>query len=238
MRAAARQLDPQRVEELMREYRRSPERFFANYGGGPSIGYDLLDQKGRTYPPAAIVQAALGWKDIKGGLKHADSAGAALRANGFRVVKKGKFRSKRGVSDKDRIATKLRDILKTEEVRSRRVRVGSDVLRQFALLHHITCEISGIDDTSLLRVSHIIAWSKDAKLRLDPDNIVLLSSLWDAAFDRGLISFNDQGFAIFSSQLSKIAVKALQGSEQKALALNARRRMFLSEHRKAFGFSE
>jgi predicted restriction endonuclease len=52
--------------------------------------------------------------------------------------------------------------------------------------------MTGITETALLRASHIVPWAEctDEK-RLDVHNGVLLSALWDAAFDRGLISFTE-----------------------------------------------
>ena len=46
---------------------------------------------------------------------------------------------------------------------------------------------------ALLLASHIIPWTAcetDAE-RLNPDNGLILSALWDAAFDKGLVSFTD-----------------------------------------------
>ena len=89
MRKVERQLDPDKVRARMKEFRRGEAAFYAKYGGGPSVGYDLIDDEGHRYPPAAIVQAALGWSDVKGGVKARDSAGRGLRLHGFRVIKKG-----------------------------------------------------------------------------------------------------------------------------------------------------
>jgi predicted restriction endonuclease len=49
-------------------------------------------------------------------------------------------------------------------------------------------------DPALLRASHIVPWAQcqtDA-LRLDVPNGLLMSALWDAAFDAGLVSFDDE----------------------------------------------
>jgi predicted restriction endonuclease len=40
--------------------------------------------------------------------------------------------------------------------------------------------------------------------RLDVHNGLLLSALWDAAFDKGLISFGDDGKGIAGAQLSEL----------------------------------
>lgn len=43
---------------------------------------------------------------------------------------------------------------------------------------------------ALLRASHIVPWSQDPSLRLDPHNGLCLNALHDAAFDRGLITLS------------------------------------------------
>ena len=66
-------------------------------------------------------------------------------------------------------------------------------------------------DAALLRASHIKPW-KDCTTtaeRLDVYNGLLLSALWDAAFDKGLVSFDNHGAPIFSPHLSSAARTAL-----------------------------
>lgn len=230
MRAAGRNLDPKVVRQKMKEFRKDEAAFYKKYGGGPSTIYDLLDDQGRTYPPAAIVQAALGREDIKGGLKHSDSAGVALRDNGFRVVAKGEFRRVNDAS-LDADLEKLKAIQETEEKGRSKRRLGATILRKFVLQHRVKCEITGIADVRLLRVSHIVAWSEDEAARLDPDNVILLSALWDAAFDSGLVSFDKNGMSIFGKGLSAEAKDELSKSERNSLAINEGRAAYLAKHR-------
>ncbi|MCY7270667.1 MAG: HNH endonuclease [Sphingomonas bacterium] len=217
----------------MAEYRADPDQFFVKYGGGPSTGYDLIDDVGYTYPPAAIVQAALNREDVKGGLKHSDSAGVALKFHGFRVIEKGKFR-REPATEKDK--AQLLGIEETERLGAAKVRIGAGTLRQFALKHRVCCEVTDIVEPELLRVSHIVAWSEDKPSRLDPDNIILLSSLWDAAFDRGMISFNMAGCAIFGPRLAETTLKHMRFSESKSLAISDARSEYLARHRRKHGF--
>jgi hypothetical protein len=56
--------------------------------------------------------------------------------------------------------------------------------------HDGKCCITGITSLPLLRASHIVPWSKNATLRLDPRNGLCLNALHDAAFDRGLITLS------------------------------------------------
>ena len=76
----------------------------------------------------------------------------------------------------------------TEAERLVVMRVGQDIFRK-ALMDYWngTCPLTGITDPALLRASHIVPWSEceTDSLRLDVYNGILLSSLWDAAFDGG-----------------------------------------------------
>jgi hypothetical protein len=87
-------------------------------------------------------------------------------------------------------------------------RVGQDIFRDRLMTYwQGRCPLTGITDPALLRASHIIAWkdcTSDAE-RLDVHNGVLLSALWDAAFDRGLVTFDDEGRPTFSAKLSESA---------------------------------
>jgi putative restriction endonuclease len=68
------------------------------------------------------------------------------------------------------------------------------------------CPITGITDPPLLRASHIVPWSECGdEQRLDVHNGLLLSALWDAAFDKGLVSFADDGKPLASPRLSEVA---------------------------------
>ncbi len=87
-------------------------------------------------------------------------------------------------------------------------RVGQNLFREALLTYwHERCPLTGITDTTLLRASHIVSWAEcesDAQ-RLDVHNGLLLSALWDAAFDKGLVSFNNDGSVLVSPNLSREA---------------------------------
>ncbi len=84
-------------------------------------------------------------------------------------------------------------------------RIGQDLFRAALMSRwNASCPLTGITDPTLLRASHIIPWAAcetDAE-RLNPDNGLLLSALWDAAFDKGLVSFSETGEPLFSTLLS------------------------------------
>jgi hypothetical protein len=87
-------------------------------------------------------------------------------------------------------------------------RIGQDIfLNRLMDYWQGRCPLTGISDPALLRASHIIAWkdcANDAD-RLDVHNGLLLSALWDAAFDNGLLTFDDDGLPQFSPKLSETA---------------------------------
>lgn len=102
--------------------------------------------------------------------------------------------------------TAVKDLPRTTEAERLVVqRLGQDIFRDRLMTYWgRKCPLTGIDNPELLRASHIKPWAKcdDDAERLDVHNGLLLSALWDAAFDCGLVSFNDDGTPIFSPRLS------------------------------------
>lgn len=111
-------------------------------------------------------------------------------------------------------------------------RVGQDIFRDRLMTYwQGRCPLTGITDPALLRASHIIAWKdcgSDAE-RLDVHNGLLLSALWDAAFDRGLVTLDDGGLPQFSPWLSETARGELRW--QAPIPLTDKHRVRLSRHR-------
>lgn len=111
-------------------------------------------------------------------------------------------------------------------------RVGQDIFRDRLMTYwQGRCPLTGITDPALLRASHIVPWKDcaDDAERLDVHNGLLLSALWDAAFDRGLVTFDDDGIPQFSPKLSEAARVALLW--QKPIPFNDNHRAKLSWHR-------
>ncbi len=95
--------------------------------------------------------------------------------------------------------TQVADLPRATEVERLVVqRIGQDIFRAGLMDYwQGCCPLTGISDPDLLRASHIIPWAdceSDAE-RLDVHNGLLLSALWDAAFDRALVTFDDEGKA-------------------------------------------
>lgn len=127
----------------------------------------------------------------------------------------------------------------TEVERIVKERVGQSYFRR-ALMDYWNgrCPITGISDDALLRASHIVPWAKcrSDEERLDVHNGLLLAAHWDAAFDRGLASFDDQGCALLKPELSEAALKLLAPERATPLPLDLAHRRQLEWHRAHYGF--
>ena len=96
----------------------------------------------------------------------------------------------------------------TEVIRSVKTRVNQNFFRTVVLGNYSNkCAVSGIDIAELLIASHIIPWAANEKERLNPANGICLSSLYDKAFDKGLITLSDDFTLKLSSRLSKMSDK-------------------------------
>lgn len=128
----------------------------------------------------------------------------------------------------------------TEAERLMRQRIGQNRFRA-ALLDYWngTCPMTGVTETLLLRASHIVPWAEcvsDAQ-RLNVHNGLLLAAHWDAAFDAGLISFDDSGRPLLSEALSEPARTMLSNCEGVTLQFHDGHREHLRWHRQCYGFS-
>lgn len=83
-------------------------------------------------------------------------------------------------------------------------RIDQNAFRKMILNNYNnTCAISGINDSRLLIASHIIPWSKRIESRLNPENGICLSALYDKAFDSGLITVRPNDYTVMISKSLK-----------------------------------
>ena len=93
--------------------------------------------------------------------------------------------------------------------------------------------MTGFAVRDLLRASHIKPWKDSNNFeRLDPFNGLLLSPSYDAAFDGGYITFNDDGKIEFCSRLSQEDFEQI-GIISKSVtqSLDSRHLAYLGYHR-------
>lgn len=96
------------------------------------------------------------------------------------------------------------DIDKTGEdkVVEARVRLGQSYFRKMVLHNYDNqCCVTGLNVPQILRASHIVGWAEDKANRMNPENGLCLSATYDAAFDKHLISFDDDYRMIVSKEI-------------------------------------
>ncbi len=108
------------------------------------------------------------------------------------------------VLPKEGIKVRKRPQGDTEVTATVKQRRGQEYFRD-AVLNNFggACGVSGIAVRQLLVASHILPWRSHAAERLNVRNGLCLSRLHDAAFDIGLISFDDELRMMLSPALKK-----------------------------------
>jgi hypothetical protein len=97
------------------------------------------------------------------------------------------------------------------------------------------CCITGIDHEAFLIASHIKPWHASSdRERLDPENGLLLSVAYDAAFDKGYITFSAKDGRLRASKLIEKGTLGRLGIDGSArlMGLSARNRDYLAFHNK------
>ena len=112
-------------------------------------------------------------------------------------------------------------------------RVGQGYFRQQVLQRWDgKCAVTGSDVLSILIASHIIPWSEASDdERLDVDNGILLSPLYDALFDKHLISFDNEGNILFSPTMSDDHIGQLGISINAKISVKRGMLKYLARHR-------
>ena len=115
-------------------------------------------------------------------------------------------------------------------------RVGQGQFRQdLFTLWQARCCATKLDIDRLLVASHIQPWSSSSDAeRLDPYNGLLLSAAYDAAFDRGLITLEDDGTwtrvaNLTDEQWDQAGLGRL--SDHRVLGLSDEHKRYLARHR-------
>lgn len=176
----------------------------------------------------------------------AESTGPAARGHAGAFVFPSLEKLRGGVSAAYRLSVSLpsfpleqyevatRELGDTEGERIQKFRIGQNIFRD-ALMEFWSgaCAVTGISHPELLRASHAKPWARCASNaeRLDVFNGLLLSALWDAAFDSGLVTFGDDGGVIPSPSLSPDARNELAIASVGKLPLREEHQPYLAFHR-------
>lgn len=107
------------------------------------------------------------------------------------------------------------------------------------------CEVTGVDNRAMLIASHIHPWAADDatnKDRLDPNNGLSLTPNLDKLFDRGFISFDDEGRLLVKTEDEKLLRQLLPYSSADPVGLikkpTSEQCVFLAKHREIYKFVE
>jgi hypothetical protein len=115
-----------------------------------------------------------------------------------------------------------------------KARIGQGVFRERIIRHwNEACAVTGCGELDLLIASHIKPWRACTfEEALDVTNGLLLIPNLDAAFDKGYITFDDEGHLVVSPQLRDDTRESFGISEQMRLThIYPQHREYLSFHR-------
>lgn len=126
------------------------------------------------------------------------------------------------------------DVPETEKEQLIRSRRGQGLFRQRVLVIEPRCRLTGVDDHSFLIASHIKPWKDcDNAERLDGDNGLMLAPHVDRLFDRGWISFEDDGELLVSPQAMPILAAWKISPISNVGAFTKGQKTYLAFHRNA-----
>lgn len=116
-----------------------------------------------------------------------------------------------------------------------KVRVNQSEFRKYLLARYSKCCLCGVSNTQLLIASHIKPWAESEPAeKLDVNNGLLLCPNHDSLFDKGLISFEDDGKIIMSENLSETDKFFLNVNENMKLNVREENKPYLKYHRNKY----
>ncbi len=114
-----------------------------------------------------------------------------------------------------------------------KIRVNQSVFRDKLLKKYNKCCLCGVTNTDFLVASHIKPWVLSSpREKLDVNNGLLLCPNHDKLFDKGMISFDDNGSIIISELLSSNDKIFLNINENLKIVVDDEMRNYLNFHRK------
>lgn len=104
----------------------------------------------------------------------------------------------------------------------------NDVLRLWG-----KCAVTGCKTKCLLTASHIkaVIYCENHDEKIDPYNSILLSKVYDALFDRGLITFRDDGTIVVSKKIPRSDLEAVGVKLTAKIHLHPQQLPYLKFHR-------
>jgi HNH endonuclease len=120
----------------------------------------------------------------------------------------------------------------TEKQQLIKARIGQGLFRDRLLSYWGKCCLTDCELQGVLRASHIKPWRECTNFeRLDVFNGLLLSPNMDALFDKGLISFKNNGDLLISSKVSQLSQKILGCNSNMKILLQPNHKKYIEWHR-------
>jgi hypothetical protein len=102
------------------------------------------------------------------------------------------------------------DLTKTEKETLVKARRGQGKFRALVLGREVKCRVTGVDKPEHLIASHIKPWrSASNGERLDPENGFMLTPSIDHLFDKGFISFENDGKILLADIVDRVSMERM-----------------------------
>ena len=117
------------------------------------------------------------------------------------------------------------------------MRINQGIFKERLLHRYNHCCLCKVSEQNFLIASHIKPWKdSDENERLDVDNGFLFCPNHDKAFDRGYISFDNEGNILISGQLDDVNKRFLNIYEDMKIELTDGNKQYLQYHRNKYSF--
>jgi hypothetical protein len=123
-------------------------------------------------------------------------------------------------------------VTETEKEQVIKSRIGQSTFKKELINIERKCRLCGVSDERFLVASHIKPWSKsNNQERLDVNNGLLLCPNHDSLFDKGFISFDEDGIIMISERLGETTKVFININETMSIRMNRGQKQYMKWHR-------
>jgi hypothetical protein len=138
--------------------------------------------------------------------------------------------------DKEQERIERASIPQTEKEQLIKARIGQGIFKTELSKIEDGCRVTGVRNSTFLTASHIKPWCQSNPYeKLDGNNGLLLSPHVDRLFDRGFISFSDEGDILVKDSVKDV-VETWGLSTKNVGKFNNRQKLYLADHRQRYHF--
>lgn len=126
-----------------------------------------------------------------------------------------------------------KEIVDTEKEQLVKARIGQSTFKKALLAIEKKCKLCGLSEEAFLIASHIKPWSVSTnRERLDSDNGLLLCPNHDRLFDKGFISFLENGEMVVSDSIDDITSQFMNIQRTMKIKLTDEQKVYMKWHLK------